>query len=121
MDFRRPGGFLSKLILVPCLSIDRLWKIVSDQVCLQSGYDSAYLLVFYMSTSYTQLCDGNKAAPETTDINFEFHPADNRYLVVHECSGLEPQAGGPRNLQTIHDFISSRSSLKVSKKLHAVW
>ena len=98
-------------------------EIVSDQGRLQSGYTSAYLLVFYMSTSYTQLCDGNKAAPKTTDINVEFHPADNRYLIVHECSGLDSQAGGPRNLQTILDFISSctRSSLKASKKLHAVW
>ena len=108
---------------MPCLSTDRLWKIVSDQGCLQSEYDSAYLLVFYMSTSYAQLCDGNKAAPETTSIEVEFHPADNRYLVVHEYSGLASQGGGPQNLQTILDFISKRtySSLETSKKLHAVW
>ena len=69
------------------------------------------------------MCNGNKAAPEPTSIDVEFHPADNRYLVVHECSGLESQAGGPRNLQTILDFISSRtrSNSKSSKKLHAVW
>ena len=106
-----------------CLSTDRLWKIVPDQDCLQSGYDSAYLLVFYMSTSYIQLCDGNKAAPKTADIDIEFHPGDNRYLVVHEYSGLEAQAGGPGNLQTILDFISNRTRSRVTalKKLHAVW
>jgi hypothetical protein len=110
-------------MLVPCLSTDRLWKIVSDQHCLQSEYGSACLLVFYLSTSPTQLCDGNKAAPGTTDINVEFHPEDNYYLIVHEYSGLESRAGCPRNLQTILDFISRRTdpSLEAPEKLHAVW
>ena len=103
-------------------SIDRLWKIVSDRGSLQSGYVSAYLLVFYMSTSYTRLCDGNKAAPKTTDIDVEFQPTDNRYLIVHEYPGLGSQAGGP-HWQIILDFISRRtsSSVEASKKLHAVW
>ncbi|KAN0136298.1 hypothetical protein V8E53_005903 [Lactarius tabidus] len=62
------------------------------------------------------------AAPGITDINVGFHPEDNYYLIVHEYSGLESQAG-PRNLQTILDFISKRTSasLEASEKLHAVW
>jgi hypothetical protein len=59
----------------------------------------------------------------TTDINVGFHPEDNRYLIVHEFSGLESQAGGPRNLQNILNFIANRthSSLEASERLHAVW
>ncbi|KAH9170100.1 hypothetical protein EDB89DRAFT_1980563 [Lactarius sanguifluus] len=57
------------------------------------------------------------------DINAEFQPEDNCYLIVHECSGLEPQAEDSQNLQTIRDFISHRTdaSCSDSKRLHAVW
>ncbi|KAH9051692.1 hypothetical protein EDB87DRAFT_1693951 [Lactarius vividus] len=57
------------------------------------------------------------------DINVEFRPEDNCYLIVHECSGLEPQAGDSQNLQTIRDFILCRTdaSCSDSKRLHAVW
>ena len=66
----------------------------------------------------TQLCDGNKTARETTHVDVEFHPADNRYLIVHEYS-LDSLAGGSLNLQTILDFISSRnrSNSKDSEQL----
>ncbi|KAH8985737.1 hypothetical protein EDB86DRAFT_3083324 [Lactarius hatsudake] len=59
----------------------------------------------------------------SADINVEFHPEDNRYLIVHECSGLESQAGDSQNLQTIRDFISYRTdeSRSPSERLHAVW
>ncbi|KAI9436782.1 hypothetical protein BJY52DRAFT_1421836 [Lactarius psammicola] len=57
------------------------------------------------------------------DINAEFHPEDNRYLVIHEYSGLESQARDSQNLQTIRDFISYRTdaSCSPSESLHAVW
>ncbi|KAH8994220.1 hypothetical protein EDB92DRAFT_1944104 [Lactarius akahatsu] len=57
------------------------------------------------------------------DINAEFQPEDNCYLIVHECSGLEPQAEDLQNLQTIRDFILHRTdaSCSDSKRLHAVW
>ncbi|KAH9061769.1 hypothetical protein EDB83DRAFT_877169 [Lactarius deliciosus] len=44
-----------------------------------------------------------------TDINVEFQPEDNRYLIVHECSVSESQPGDSQNLQTIRDFISYRT------------
>ncbi|KAH9051686.1 hypothetical protein EDB87DRAFT_749395 [Lactarius vividus] len=57
------------------------------------------------------------------DINVEFHPEDNRYLIAHECSGLESQPGDSQNLQTIRDFISHRTDASRSplERLHAVW
>ncbi|KAI9456396.1 hypothetical protein BJY52DRAFT_1381678 [Lactarius psammicola] len=66
-------------------------------------------------------------APERTlgkaDIDIEFRPEDNRYLIVHECSGFEPQAGDSQNLQIIRDFISHRTdaSRSPSERLHAIW
>ncbi|KAH8994195.1 hypothetical protein EDB92DRAFT_1944025 [Lactarius akahatsu] len=58
-----------------------------------------------------------------TDINVEFHPEDNRYLIIHECSVLESQPGDSQNLQTIRDFVSHRTdaSRSPSEWLHAVW
>ncbi|KAH8989937.1 hypothetical protein EDB86DRAFT_2941602 [Lactarius hatsudake] len=55
-----------------------------------------------------------------TDINFEYCPKDNRYLIFHECSGLESRAGDSQN---IRDFISYRTDMNcsASDKLHAVW
>ncbi|KAH9074319.1 hypothetical protein EDB83DRAFT_2356300 [Lactarius deliciosus] len=67
------------------------------------------------------------AAPERTsgraDINAEFGPQDNRYLIVHECSGLDSQASDSQDLRTIRDFISHRTdpSCLPSERLHAVW
>jgi hypothetical protein len=46
-------------------------------------------------------CNGYQAASENADINVEFRPADNRYLIVHECSDLDSQ--------TTRDFISRRT------------
>ncbi|KAI0285715.1 hypothetical protein BC826DRAFT_1050359 [Russula brevipes] len=53
------------------------------------------------------------------DINLEFHPEDNRHLIVHETSGLDDAQG----LQTIRDFISYHTdpSRSAPARLHAVW
>jgi predicted GTPase len=63
------------------------------------------------------------AAPEKTNINVEFRPDDNRYLIVHEFSGLDSQARDTEDLQTVRDFISRRTdpSRSPSERLHAVW
>jgi len=55
------------------------------------------------------------------DINFEYRPDDNRYLIVHECSGFEQ--GDAQGLQAIRDFISTRTdqSRSALERLHAVW
>ena len=72
-------------------------------------------------------CNGCKVAPERSlgkaDINLEFRPDDNRYLIVHEFSGLDSQDGESQDLQTIRDFISLRtdSNLSPSERLHLVW
>jgi hypothetical protein len=60
-------------------------------------------------------CNGYQAASENADINVEFRPADNRYLIVHECSDL--------NSQTTQDFISYRTdaSRLPPERLHAIW
>ncbi|KAI0285608.1 hypothetical protein BC826DRAFT_1051436 [Russula brevipes] len=59
--------------------------------------------------------------PGKADINLEFHPEDNRYLIVHESSGLEP--GDAQGLETIQDFISYRTDPNRSapERLHAIW
>ncbi|KAF8256690.1 hypothetical protein EI94DRAFT_1820906 [Lactarius quietus] len=64
-----------------------------------------------------------KAAPERVDINAEFCPDDNRYLIVHEFSSLDFQASNPQELLTVWHFISRRTdaSCSSSKSLHAVW
>ncbi|KAF8264369.1 hypothetical protein EI94DRAFT_1788047 [Lactarius quietus] len=67
------------------------------------------------------------AAPERAlgknDINFEYCPEDNRYLIVHECSGLESRAGDSQNFLDIWNFILDRTDLgrSASERLHAVW
>ncbi|KAF8267151.1 hypothetical protein EI94DRAFT_1802156 [Lactarius quietus] len=63
------------------------------------------------------------AAPEKADINVEFRPEDNRYLTVHEFSGLDSQARDSGDLQIIQDFISRRTdpNRTPSERLHAVW
>ncbi|KAN0125392.1 hypothetical protein V8E53_015527 [Lactarius tabidus] len=69
--------------------------------------------------------NGYQAAPKKADINVEFQPADNRYLIVHECSGLDSQTGDSQDLQTIRDFISHRTDpsrlLLPPERLHAIW
>ncbi|KAF8257342.1 hypothetical protein EI94DRAFT_1791868 [Lactarius quietus] len=67
------------------------------------------------------------AAPERralgkTDINFGYCPEDNRYLIVHECSGLD-RAGDSQNFLEIRDFVLHRTdkSRPASERLHAVW
>ncbi|KAN0136731.1 hypothetical protein V8E53_005501 [Lactarius tabidus] len=55
------------------------------------------------------------AASENADINIEFRPADNRYLIVHECNDLDSQ--------TTRDFISRRTDANrlPPERLHAIW
>lgn len=68
-----------------------------------------------------------KAAPERVpgkpDINIglEFQPEDNRYLIVHECSGFEH--GDTQSLRAIRKFISRRTdpSRATRERLHVVW
>ncbi|KAF8265742.1 hypothetical protein EI94DRAFT_1734896 [Lactarius quietus] len=62
-------------------------------------------------------------APGKADIDVEFHPEDNRYLIVHECSGLDSQATDSQGLQTIRDFVTRRSDPSCSppERLHAIW
>ena len=70
---------------------------------------------------------GNKAAPERVsgkpDINIEheFQPEDNRYLIVHECSGFEQ--GDSQSLRAIRKFILRRTdpSRATRERLHVVW
>jgi hypothetical protein len=59
--------------------------------------------------------NGYQAASENADINVEFRPADNRYLIVHECPDLDSQ--------TTRDFISRRTdaSRLPPERLHAIW
>ncbi|KAI9438740.1 hypothetical protein H4582DRAFT_2076367 [Lactarius indigo] len=61
-------------------------------------------------------------APGKADINVEFRPGDNRYLIVHEY-GLDSQASNPQDLQTIRDFVTHRTdpSRPPPERLHAVW
>jgi GTP-binding protein EngB required for normal cell division len=63
------------------------------------------------------------AASEKADINAEFRPADNRYLIVHECSGFDSQTRDSQDSQTIRDFISRRTdaSRLPPERLHAIW
>ncbi|KAN0136277.1 hypothetical protein V8E53_005882 [Lactarius tabidus] len=63
------------------------------------------------------------AASEKADINIEFRPADNRYLIVHECSGFDSQTRDSQDSQTIRDFISRRTdaSCLPPERLHAIW
>ncbi|KAH9014628.1 hypothetical protein EDB85DRAFT_860137 [Lactarius pseudohatsudake] len=62
-------------------------------------------------------------APGKADINVEFRPGDNRYLIVHEYSCLDSQASNSQDLQAIRDFITHRTdpSRSPSERLHAVW
>ncbi|KAI0285605.1 hypothetical protein BC826DRAFT_115306 [Russula brevipes] len=55
------------------------------------------------------------------DVNVEYRPDDNRYLIVHECSGFEQ--GDAQGLQAIREFISTRTdqSRLALERLHAVW
>jgi hypothetical protein len=72
---------------------------------------------FYPSVFRCHRCDRNgyQAAPENADINVEFRPADNRYLIIHECSDL--------GSQTTQDFISYRTdaSRLPPERVHAIW
>ena len=59
-----------------------------------------------------------KAAPERApgkaDIEFEFRPEDNRYLIVHEGSDSQ---------EAIQAFISRRTDVKCTppERVHVIW
>jgi hypothetical protein len=83
---------------------------------------SARIRSYFIFTSTERICLDNKAAlASVSDINFAFRPDDNHYLIVHECSGLEP--GDGQGLRAIQDFISNRtdSSRAALERLHAIW
>ncbi len=64
----------------------------------------------------------NKATPgRGSDIDLAFRPDDNRHLIVHEYSGLEP--GDDHGFRTIRDFITGRTdpNCAPAERLHAVW
>jgi hypothetical protein len=82
------------------------------------------MTVRFYAGMFPRNCNGYKVAPERApDINLEFRPDDNRYLIVHEFSGLDSQDGGSQDLQTIRDFISLRTDINrsSSERLHVVW
>jgi hypothetical protein len=64
----------------------------------------------------------NKAtAGRGSDINLAFRPEDNRRLIVHEYSGLEPDDA--HGLRTVRDFITNRTdpNCAPTERLHAIW
>ncbi|KAH9074334.1 hypothetical protein EDB83DRAFT_2672701 [Lactarius deliciosus] len=83
-----------------------------------SGKSSLIKVVFKVDVAAAP-----ERAPGKADINVEFRPGDNRYLIVHECSGLDSQASSSQDLQTIRDFITHRTdpTRSPSERLHAVW
>ena len=62
-------------------------------------------------------------APGKADIDFEFRPEYNRYLIVHEGSGLDSRASDSQDLQAIQAFISRRTDVKCTppERVHAIW
>ncbi|KAN0137937.1 hypothetical protein V8E53_004421 [Lactarius tabidus] len=63
------------------------------------------------------------AAPENPSISAEFRPDDNRYLIVHEFSGLYSQTSDSPDLKIIRDFVSRRTdpTCLPSERLHVIW
>lgn len=113
---------LLKLILVLHSTIERFREVVTHQSRLQSGRDGASLR-HHISTWLYEHKVAPESAPMEADINLEFRPDDNRYLIVHEFCGLDSQDGESHDLQTIRDFISLRtvSNCSPSERLHLVW
>jgi hypothetical protein len=89
--------------------------VVGERQC---GKSSLFKAVFKVDVT-----DELKGMHGKADINVEFRPEDNRYLVVHECSGFGSQLGDSQNLRTIREFVSYRTGLSCppSERLHAVW
>ena len=112
---------LLKLILVLHFTIERLREVVTHQSRLQSGRDGASLR-HHISTWLYEHKVAPESAPGEADINLEFRPDDNRYLIVHKFCGLDSQDGS-QDLQTIRDFISFRTDTNrsPSERLHLVW
>ncbi|KAI9510659.1 hypothetical protein F5148DRAFT_540875 [Russula earlei] len=76
-----------------------------------SGKSSLINSIFKVPTSAA-------SANVSGDIDARFCTRGNRYLVVHEYSGLES-----RDLETIQDFVRTRSDPNYSmpESLHAIW
>ncbi|KAF8265218.1 hypothetical protein EI94DRAFT_1702667 [Lactarius quietus] len=93
----------------------------------KSGSGKSSLINSVFKVDVTLTVHWGKAAPERAlgknDINFEYCPEDNRYLIVHECSGLESRAGDSQNFLDIWNFILDRTDpgRSASERLHAVW
>jgi hypothetical protein len=106
-----------------CLSTLTLLQSRSGKSSLIKSVFKVDMTVRFHPSVFRRDCNGYQAAPEKADINVEFRPDDNRYLIAHEFSGLDSQAGDSEDLQTIRDFISRRTdpSRPPSERLHAVW
>ena len=77
---------------------------------------------YFLFPFIQRVCPDIKAAQaRAPDISFAFCPDDNRHLIVHECSGLEP--GDAQGLRAIRDFISTRTdpSRPAPERLNAIW
>ena len=101
---------------------ERLREVVAHQCCFQGEHVGAYLVPFRISMYSTWLRLENKASPaKASNINFGFCPDDNRRLIVHEYSGLEP--GDVHSSRAILDFIANRTdpSRPAAERLHAIW
>jgi hypothetical protein len=101
---------------------ERLWKVISHQLYLQSGYCGMHTIVFrthFLAVLILQWL--TKSIPRTTDINIGIPYSDNSRLIVHEWPGFEP--GYVQDLQVIRDFITVRTDARVppSERLHAIW
>lgn len=100
------------------------WQSGSGKSSLIKAVFKVDVTVRFYTGIFLRDCNGYKVAPERApDINLEFRPDDNRYLIVHEFSGLDSQDGESQDLQTIRDFISLRTDLNrsSSERLHVVW
>ena len=104
------------------LITEKLREILTRQCCIQSRHDGAYSVQFCFFPSIQHVHLENKAAPASASgINFAHRPDDNKHLIIHECSGLEPEDA--QGLRAIRDFISDRTdpSCPASERLHAIW
>ncbi|KAF8265732.1 hypothetical protein EI94DRAFT_1804002 [Lactarius quietus] len=73
-----------------------------------SGKSSLIKSVFKVDVTGT-----SERTPRKADINVEFRPEDNRYLIVHECSiGFASRVEDSQNVQAVRDFISYRTDTR---------
>ena len=82
---------------------------------------ASYFVFYLIGVVIPENKSARQNARRTPDINLEFYPEDNRYLIVHEYSGFGP--GDTQSLQAVHDFISYRTDRgrSATERLDAVW